>query len=73
MTIPMNIHPKYIVNDKGEKVSVVLDIDEFNTLIHQSSNEDLSHLNSAVKDGFNTPISNKSHKEIFTELKSKYA
>jgi hypothetical protein len=73
MTIPMNIHPKYIIDDNGKKVSVVLDIEEFNTLIDQSNSQDLSHLNSLIKDGFNSPISTKTHQEIFKELKSKYA
>lgn len=35
--------------------------------------DDLSYLNSQIEDGLNSPISSKSHKEIFKELKSKYA
>jgi len=34
--------------------------------------EDLSYLNSKVEDGLNSPLSSKTHKEIFKELKSKY-
>lgn len=34
---------------------------------------DFSHLNSEIDKGLNSPISSKSHKEIFKELKSKYA
>ena len=33
MTMPMNIHPKYITNDEGEKLSVVLSIDEFEEIL----------------------------------------
>jgi len=35
--------------------------------------DDLSHLSSQVEAGFNSPLSSKSHKEIFQELKTKYA
>ena len=35
--------------------------------------DDLSYLNSQIEDWLNSPISSKSHKEIFKELKSKYA
>lgn len=34
---------------------------------------DLSYLNSKIEDGLNSPLSSKSHKEIFQELKSKHA
>jgi len=34
--------------------------------------DDLSHFNSKIEDGLNSPISSKSHEEIFKELKSKY-
>ena len=46
----------------------------FSNLKKQSSknNDDLSYLNSQIEDGLNSPISSKSHKEIFKELKSKY-
>lgn len=37
------------------------------------NNDDLSYLNSQIEDGLNSSISSKSHKEIFKELKSKYA
>jgi len=42
---------------------------------NQSSNSanDLSYLNSKIEDGLNSPLSSKSHKEIFQELKSKHA
>jgi len=33
MTMPMNIHPKYITNDDGEKLSVVLSIEEFEEIL----------------------------------------
>lgn len=33
---------------------------------------DFSYLNSEIDKGLNSPISSKSHKEIFKELKSKY-
>jgi len=46
----------------------------FNNLKKQTSTniDDLSYLNSQIEDGLNSPVSSKSHKEIFKELKSKY-
>ena len=73
MTMPMNLHPQYIIDENGNKTSVVLSIDEFNNLIEQNkNNQDLSHLTSQVIDGLNSPILEQSHKEIFKELKTKY-
>jgi hypothetical protein len=73
MTMPMNLHPQYIIDENGDKTSVVLSIDEFNTLIEQNATtQDLSHLTNQVKEGFNSPILEQSHKEIFQELKNKY-
>ena len=73
MTMPMNLHPQYIIDENGNKTSVVLSIDEFNNLIEQNENNlDLSHLASQVIDGLNSPILEQSHKEIFKELKTKY-
>lgn len=36
------------------------------------ANDDLSHLEKEVEKGLNSELSNKSHKEIFQDLKSKY-
>ena len=33
MTMPMNIHPTYITNDAGEKLSVVLSIEEYQEIL----------------------------------------
>lgn len=33
MTMPMNIHPTYITNDAGEKLSVVLSIEEYQSIL----------------------------------------
>jgi len=74
MTMPMNLHPQYIVDKNGKKTSVVLSIEEYNILIEQNENsQDLSHLSSQVVDGLNSPLLEQSHKEIFQELKNKYA
>jgi hypothetical protein len=39
----------------------------------QIFSDDLSHLSQAVKDGIDSELSSKSHEEIFSELKAKYA
>ena len=33
MTMPMDIHPEYITNEEGKKLSVVLPIDEFEKIL----------------------------------------
>ena len=70
MTIQMNLHPQYITDVNGNKISVILPIEEFNNLI---KHDDLSHMTSQVVDGLNSHIIEQSHKEIFKELKTKYA
>lgn len=37
------------------------------------SDNDLSHFSSQIEAGLNSPLSSKSHKDIFKELKAKYA
>ncbi len=74
MTMPMNLHPQYITDDNGNRISVVLPIEEFNSLVEQNEDmQDLSYLTNQVIDGINSPILEQSHKEIFKELKNKYA
>ena len=36
MTMSMNLHPQYVTNDNGERISVILPIEEFNTLLEQT-------------------------------------
>lgn len=65
MTQPFNIHPQYITNDEGEKLSVVLSIEEFENMIedyedllevsNRKDEESFSHdnvLNELKNDGF---------------------
>ena len=33
MTMPMNLHPQYVTNDNGERISVILSIQEFEGII----------------------------------------
>lgn len=61
MTTSLNIHPQYIVNDNGDKTSVVLSIEDFKSII-----EDFQDLIIVAerKDEKKT-----SHKEFLKELK----
>jgi len=61
MTMPMNIHPTYITNDEGEKLSVVLSIDEFQEILEDY--EDLAMV-AERKDEKAT-----SHEDFLEELK----
>ena len=35
MTMPMNLNPQYITNDNGEKMSVVLSMQEFENILEE--------------------------------------
>jgi len=35
MTMPMNINPNYITNDNGEKMSVILSMEEFENILEE--------------------------------------
>ena len=35
--MPMNLHPQYITDENGNKISVVLPIEEFNIILDDSS------------------------------------
>ena len=61
MTMPMNIHPKYITNDEGEKLSVVLSIKEFEEILEDY--EDLA----IVADRKDDKLT--SHEDFLKELK----
>jgi len=60
-------------NSNKEKFIEFIEI-SFNNLKKQTSTniDDLSYLSSQIENGLNSPISSKSHKEIFKKLKSKY-
>jgi hypothetical protein len=38
MTMPINLHPQYITDENGNKISVVLPIEEFESILQ---NEDI--------------------------------
>ena len=61
MTMPMNIHPKYITNDDGEKLSVVLSIKEFEEILEDY--EDLAIVAQRKDDKLT------SHEDFLKELK----
>ena len=61
MTMPMNLHPQYITNDNGEKMSVVLSMQEFENILEDF--EDLAIV-AERKDEKST-----SHQDILKELK----
>jgi predicted metal-binding protein len=61
MTMPMNIHPKYITNDDGQKLSVVLSIEEFEEILEDY--EDLAIVAQRKDDKLT------SHEDFLEELK----
>ena len=73
MTMPMNLNPQYITDKDGNKISVILPIEEFNSIMDDDTINSLSHLENHIIDGLNSQIIEQSHKEIFQELKTKYA
>ena len=71
MTMPINLHPQYITTEEGERVSVILPIEEFNELIGNQV-DDLSYLSDELEKGFNSPLLTKNHKEVFATLRQRY-
>ena len=71
MTMPINLHPQYITNEEGKRVSVILPIEEFNKLIGNQV-DDLSYLSDELEKGFNSPLLMKNRKEVFATLRQRY-
>ncbi len=62
MTMPINLHPQYITDDTGEKVSVVIDMQEFENML-----EDIEDL-TAIADRKDEETT--SHEDFLQELKA---
>jgi hypothetical protein len=62
MTIPINLHPQYITDDNGNKVSVVIDMQEFKNML-----EDIEDL-TAIADRKDEETT--SHDDFLKELKA---
>ena len=62
MTQPFNIHPQYITNDEGEKLSVVLSMEEFENMIEDY--EDLLEVSNRKDE------KTFSHDDVLNELKN---
>ncbi|QSZ40973.1 hypothetical protein GJV85_02195 [Sulfurimonas aquatica] len=62
MTMPVNLHPQYITNDNGEKVSVVIDMKEFQSML-----EDIEDL-TAIADRKDEETT--SHAKFLEELRA---
>ena len=58
----LTTHPKYIVNDKGKKTSVILPLKDYENLLQAI--EDLAD----IAERRNDPV--KEHSEFITELKA---
>ena len=61
MTIPMNLHPQYITDNNGEKMSVILSMEEFENIL-----EDIEDLAIVAERKDEKMIS---HKDFMDELK----
>jgi len=62
MTMPKNLHPQYITDDSGEKVSVVIDMQEFEAML-----EDIEDLK-AIAD--RTDEETTTHDDFLKELRA---
>ncbi len=62
MTMPINLHPQYITDDTGEKVSVVIDMQEFENML-----EDIEDL-TAIADRKDEETT--THENFLQELKT---
>ena len=61
MTMPINLHPQYITDDSGDKISVVIGMEEFENMLEDI--EDLAII-AERKDEKST-----SHQDFIKELK----
>ena len=61
MTMPINLHPQYITNDSGEKMSVILSMQEFASILEDM--EDLAITAERKQE------STSSHTDFIKELK----
>ena len=50
MTMQMNLHPQYIVDENGNKTSVVLSIDEFENIQNNLENIQNTKIDSELKE-----------------------
>lgn len=62
MTMPMNLHPQYITNDNGDKISVVIGMQEFENML-----EDIEDL-TAIADRKDEETT--SHADFLNELRA---
>jgi len=62
MTMPINLHPQYITDDNGDKVSVVIDMQEFENML-----EDIEDL-TAIADRKDEETT--SHDKFLEELRA---
>ena len=62
MTMPINLHPQYITDDNGDKVSVVIGMQEFENMLEDI--EDLTAI--ADRKDENTT----SHEDFLKELRA---
>jgi len=62
MTMPINLHPQYITDNKGDKVSVIINMQEFEKMI-----EDIKDL-TIIADRKNEKTT--SHKDFLNELRA---
>ena len=71
MTMSMNLHPQYVTNDDGERVSVILPIEEFNTLVEQkdsSFQENKAYFQESLENIENGTTTTLSHKDVWENI-----
>ena len=67
MTIPINLHPQYVTNENGDKVSVILPIEEFNNLLSQTDinfEKNKSYFQECLENINNGTTTTVSHKDV---------
>ena len=62
MTMPINLHPQYITDDRGDKISVVIGMEEFENML-----EDIEDL-TAIADRKDEETT--SHDDFLNELRA---
>jgi len=71
MTMSMNLHPEYVTNDNGERISVILPIEEFNTLVEQTNSdfqENKLYFQESLSNIENGTTTTLSHKDVWESI-----
>jgi len=69
--MPMSLHPQYVTDDNGKRISVILSIEEFNILIQQSDTnfqDNKSYFQKSLENIENSTTTTLSHNKVWESI-----